>query len=250
MVTWRLASLLVATLVAACSRGSEKGDGSSDPSSASWSEVRGDSSPPAWATPDLGWAGDKVYARLFDAAAETLPSNLAHSHVICSLTAITDGNPLDGARDLAMTWTVGGKALQRLCNVNESPCFVGFTEGAVASGQLLRVHAIDVDTPGEDDDIGTFEGMVEGGSPFAIAARELTVSCRAASPRVVREQLAPLLRVDLPKRIAALAGMTPEARTTEIYVPRNHVVRAAGITGWDHPDVWPLVKALDQAAAL
>lgn len=206
--------------------------------------VRGDPRPPAWATPDLGWVGHAAYARIFDGAAEVMPADLAHHHVVCSLVARQDGNPADGARDLAMRWRFGAHDVARLCNVDESPCTTGFTEGLVHIGDVLSVFVVDEDDPDADDELGTFEGSVVAGQSFVVDAPELTIHCRAATPDTVRAGFAKLLREELPRRVADLTKMKGERRDGELYALRNFVTRAAGIAGWGHPDVWPLVNAL------
>ncbi|HRE88634.1 MAG TPA: hypothetical protein PK095_05785, partial [Myxococcota bacterium] len=50
------------------------------------SQVRGDPTPPAWATPDLGWARDPVYLGLYEAASPAI-DGLASSHLVCAVTA-------------------------------------------------------------------------------------------------------------------------------------------------------------------
>ncbi|MFO0745052.1 MAG: hypothetical protein U1F43_05155 [Myxococcota bacterium] len=235
------AAAALSVALAACSRAPDRPTDEAPPRS----EVRGDPTPPKWATPDLGWAGSPVYARLYDAASPTLPADLSGSHLVCALTAITDGNPLDGARDLSMTWWFGDKTVGRHCAVDESPCIVGFGRGEVAVGMTLRVHAIDEDDPpDDDDDIATIEGRVEGGRPFDVETRELSMHCRAATPSAVREALEPLLHTKVPDLLSKVKG--PD--DGKVYAVRNNLVRAANLTGWDHPDVWPLVQAIDRLA--
>lgn len=225
-------TLATALALTACPSTGEK------PPTPQLSQVRGDPTPPAWATPDLGWAKDPVYLALFEASAPTIDA-LASNHLVCAVTAILDGNPLDGPADLEMTWELGPRTVMRRCGVDETPCIVGFNRGELAAGDRLRLTAIDEDDPPDEDDlIGTIEGQLEAGRPFAVETRELQVRCRVATPELVRERLAPLLRVDIPKRLRTIGG--PE--DGNLYGVQNDLVRTSQLTGWDHPDVWPLVR--------
>lgn len=233
-----LTALTAALALMACPSTVEK------PPTPPLSQVRGDPTPPAWATPDLGWAKDPVYLALYEASAQTI-DDLSSNHLVCAVTAILDGNPLDGPADLEMTWELGSRTVMRRCGVDETPCIVGFGRGEIAANERLRLTAIDEDDPPDEDDlIGTLEGQLEDNHPFAIETRALQLHCRVASPELVREHLAPLLRVDIPKRMRTIER--PD--DGNLYGVQNDLVRATQLTGWDHPDVWPLVR--DIAAIL
>ncbi|HRE88635.1 MAG TPA: hypothetical protein PK095_05790, partial [Myxococcota bacterium] len=76
----------------------------------------------------------------------------------------------------------GSRTVLRRCGVDETPCIVGFARGELVAGDTLRLTAIDEDDPPDEDDlIGTVEGQLEAGRPFAVETRELQVRCRVAS---------------------------------------------------------------------
>jgi len=224
-----------------------------DPST--WPTARGVATPPSWAQTTVPALPRALVEAAFQATEPALPAALADRHLVCVVDVATgrqsvDGL-LDGAADIYTSWTLVERSFPALGG--DDPGVVFVPVGAVAPGQTWAVRVEDIDAFGPDDLLATLTVPLVAGQPTTARAPNVDLACRAIDPQRLRVAVAPFLRVELPRAIARIdprpdpEDQPEDERNRMIESLRYRISAAALVLGWDHPDVWPIVKLLDQA---
>lgn len=224
-----------------------------DPST--WSTTRGDPSPPPWVKQTVPALPRGPVEAELRATAAALPDTLADRRLVCAVDVAPNRQSvdglLDGAADIYTTWTLGDRTFAVLGGDDPGMLFVPV--GAVAPGQTWTVKVEDIDAFGPDDVIATLTLALVAGQPVAARSDRVTIDCRAITAERLRAAAAPLLRDELPRAIRRIdprpdpEDQPEEERNRLIDAARYQLSAAAAVLGWDQPDVWPLVKLLDEA---